>query len=170
MIISTNFYPFANPEDKAFFRRVALMRFPVCFTDKNPDKNLLNKLKKEVDGIFLWALEGLTQYFSEGLDQTVSMKKELNNYKKYIEPLTSFFTDSISITNREEDFVLVDDIVHAVEEYLEINDLRRMRKSEILNYFKRKGIEITQRRIKGERRRGFVGIELITFRDNDFPF
>ncbi len=70
LLIATNFYPYADPEDTAYFRRVAIMRFPVCFTDKQPDKHLAFKLKGKADGILTWMIEGLRQYLEEGLHPT----------------------------------------------------------------------------------------------------
>ena len=109
MLIATNFYPYANPEDKAYFRRVAIMRFPVCFTDGNPDKNLVEKLKNEADGILSWMVEGLSGYLEEGLLPTPNMEIEKERYKRFADPLSIFFEEYLEITD-QRDFVLSADM------------------------------------------------------------
>jgi len=58
LVICSNYYPFIDVEDKAFLRRVRLLRFPRNFSEDAPDLFLRDKLAKELSGILNWALEG----------------------------------------------------------------------------------------------------------------
>ena len=55
LLIATNFYPFAEVEDKAYFRRLPILRFPISFANENPDKDLKTKLASKLSGIAAWA-------------------------------------------------------------------------------------------------------------------
>ena len=98
------------------------------------------------------------------------MRSELRKYKQFVEPLTSFFEECIAVTGRDEDFLVIDDLVDAVTWYMQNEGRYTVGKVEIISYFRRKGFKSTQRRIERERRRGFVGITLETYRDDSLPF
>jgi putative DNA primase/helicase len=169
LLIATNFYPYANPEDKAYFRRVAIMRFPVCFTDKQPDKNLAQTLKGEADGILTWMIDGLRGYLEEGLYPTPSMLFEKEQYNRFADPLSIFFDEYLEATD-ERDFVMSRDMDAHFEKFQEIEQRRGITKEEMRKFLHRKGYERKQRRIGSDRFRGYVGLNLRIFRDDDIPF
>lgn len=84
LLFVTNFYPFIDVEDKAFLRRVRLLRFPKNFSENQPDLRLPEKLAKELPGVINWALQGFQLYQCEGLVPTASMIEELRRYNKFI--------------------------------------------------------------------------------------
>ena len=169
LLIATNFYPYADPEDNAFFRRIAIMRFPICFARENPDKHLLEKLKKEANGIVAWALEGLMLYKKEGLRETLSMICEKENYNKFIDPVSVFFEEYLRVTDIR-DFTPSDYMDEHFELFRKKEDARNATKSDLRLFLKSKGYVRKQRRLKGERIRGYEGLVLNHFRDEDLPF
>lgn len=170
LLVATNFYPFADPEDKAYFRRLAILRFPKSFANENPDKDLKSKLAAELPGIAAWAVEGYRIYLEEGLELTFSMHIELNKYRDFTDPLTGFFENCVQVTHRDTDFVATDDLVEAAVEYCRSEDRPYPDKHAVIRYMERRGLERIQRRLVHKRVRGFVGLRISMYEERDVPF
>ncbi|MFQ3348786.1 MAG: putative DNA primase/helicase [Paracoccaceae bacterium] len=97
LVVATNFYPYADVEDKAYFRRLAILRFPKSFAEANPDKDLKAKLASELPGIAVWAVAGYRAYLEHGLELTCSMHSELEKYRHFTDPLTGFFDNCMTV-------------------------------------------------------------------------
>ena len=93
LLFITNFYPFIDVEDKAFLRRVRILKFPKNFSENSPDLHLQEKINQELSGILNWAIEGYRLYKKEGLCPSPNMLEALENYKKFIDPLDGFFEE-----------------------------------------------------------------------------
>ena len=170
LLVATNFYPFADPEDKAFFRRLAILRFPKSFAHENPDKDLKSKLAAELPGIAAWAVEGYRAYLEEGLELTHSMHSELDKYRRFTDPLTGFFENCVQVTHRDTDFVATDDLVDTAVEYCRSEDRPHPDKHAVIRYMERRGLERIQRRSGNKRVRGFVGLRISMYEERDVPF
>jgi putative DNA primase/helicase len=170
LLVATNFYPFADPEDKAYFRRLAILRFPKSFADQNPDKELKSKLAAELPGIAAWAVEGYRAYLDEGLELTQSMHSELEKYRRFTDPLTGFFENCLQVTHRDDNFVATDDLVDAAAQYCQEEDRPKPDKSDVIRYMERRGLERVQRRVGFKRLRGFVGLRVVSYEERDVPF
>lgn len=145
------------------------MRFPVCFKDKQPDKHLAQTLRGEADGILTWMIDGLRGYLEEGLYPTPSMLFEKEQYKRFADPLSIFFDEYLEATD-ERDFVMSRDMDAHFEKFQEIEQRRGITKEEMRKFLHRKGFERKQKRIGSDRFRGYVGLNLRIFRDDDIPF
>ena len=170
LLVATNFYPFADPEDKAYFRRLAILRFPKSFADENPDKELKSKLASELPGIAVWAVEGYRAYLEEGLELTPSMRYELDKYRRFTDPLTGFFENCLEVTHRDKHFVPTDDLVDAAANYCRAEDRPHPAKSDVLRYMERRGLERVQRRVGNNKLRGFIGLRIVSYQERDVPF
>lgn len=170
LLVATNFYPFADPEDKAYFRRLAMLRFPNSFADENPDKELKRKLASELPGIAVWAVEGYRAYLEEGLELTPSMRYELDKYRRFTDPLTGFFENCLEVTHRDSHFVPTDDLVDAAAKYCRAEDRPHPAKSDVLRYMERRGLERVQRRVGNNKLRGFIGLRVVSYQERDVPF
>ena len=170
LLVATNFYPYADVEDKAYFRRLAILRFPKSFANENPDKELKSKLTSELPGIAVWAVDGYRAYFEEGLDLTSSTRGELDRYRRFTDPLTGFFENCLQVTHRDEHFVATNDLVDAAAEYCQEEDRPKPDKSEVIRYMERRGLERVQRRVGFKRLRGFVGLRVVSYEERDVPF
>ena len=117
LMFSCNEVP-ATPDDSdAFFERWIMVNFPNQFLDDDPktDKDLEEKLttQKELDGIFLWALEGL--------------KRLLNNKR---------FSGSRTIEDTRNEYTQASNPVKAfVEKYLEPSFDGSITKDEVFRLF-----------------------------------
>jgi P4 family phage/plasmid primase-like protien len=58
-MISMNEFPGIKDKTDAFYRRIIVLEYNNKFEGASDDKFLKKKLKKEMDGIFAWAIEGL---------------------------------------------------------------------------------------------------------------
>ncbi|MEW6425189.1 MAG: phage/plasmid primase, P4 family [Bacillota bacterium] len=59
LLFSCNRLPYSKDQTGAFYRRLIIIPFENVIPDDKVDKRLKEKLFREVDGIFSWALEGL---------------------------------------------------------------------------------------------------------------
>tara|TARA_B100000780_G_scaffold273607_1_gene237409 strand:+ start:457 stop:2619 length:2163 start_codon:yes stop_codon:yes gene_type:complete len=170
LLFVTNFYPFIDVEDKAFLRRVRLMRFPKNFSENEPDLRLPEKLSRELPGIINWALQGFQMYQSKGLDPTANMLEELVRYRKFINPLDGFYQDKVRVNNDITYFISTDKLFEEAVAYARAEDRGKVEKSQLVQYMRTKGHERTQRRIGKNRVRGYTKISIVEFTDSDLPF
>ena len=170
LLFVTNFYPFIDVEDKAFLRRVRLLRFPKNFSENKPDLRLPEKLQVELPGIINWALQGFQMYQSNGLQPTARMYEELGRYRKFIDPLDGFYEAKIGVTNDIANFIPTDELFDAAEAYTKGEDRAKIEKSQLVQYMRAKGHERIQRRIGKDRIRGYAKINIVEFRDENLPF
>lgn len=83
LIYALNNMPRVDDKTSAFFRRLLIVRFNRQFDDSIANKNLKYELLQELDGIFLWALEGLRNLWRRGyfaIDRI--MEAEIKEYKR----------------------------------------------------------------------------------------
>jgi len=80
---SFNHAPALNDQTESIWRRVRLIPFNETFSDKEriPMPVLLDKFKKELPGIFMWALDGLRKYKKHGLKSTGIIIEAVKNFK-----------------------------------------------------------------------------------------
>lgn len=104
------FCPFARPifavndlprvEDKsyAFYRRLLIVRYNRIFKDKEQNRMLKNELLGELDGIFLWMLEGLKSLEARGYFRIPRvMKKEIWEYQRENNNVIAFVEEKCEI-------------------------------------------------------------------------
>ena len=91
--MATNHKPVIRGTDLGIWRRVHMIPFKVIVAEENVDKKLTEKLLKELDGIFLWALEGLKMYHKEGLEMPSAVKQAVEEYKKEMDVVSRFLDE-----------------------------------------------------------------------------
>ena len=136
LLFVTNFYPFIDVEDKAFLRRVRLLRFPKNFSKNEPDLRLPEKLARELPSIINWALQGFQMYQRKGLDPTANMHEELVRYRKFIDPLDGFYEDKIVVTNDITCFIPTDTLFDKAKRYAMLEDRGKVEKSQLVQYMR----------------------------------
>jgi putative DNA primase/helicase len=83
LIFALNNMPRVDDKTAAFFRRLIILRFNRQFKEEDQDKDLKHKLEEELNGIFLWSLEGLERLRSRGrFELSDGMEKEINEYRR----------------------------------------------------------------------------------------
>lgn len=93
LLFSCNTIP-RNLGDKSegFYRRLILIRFDHAVPENIKDPNLLEKLRVEADGIFIFALEGLKRLINNNykFSETERNKRELEQYREESDNVLSF--------------------------------------------------------------------------------
>lgn len=93
LLFSCNNIP-RNLGDKSegFYRRLILIRFDHAVPEDIKDPNLLEKLRGEADGIFLFALEGLRRLIANNYKFSVTERniRELDQYREESDNVLSF--------------------------------------------------------------------------------
>ncbi len=96
LIFSCNSIP-ANYGDKSegFYRRLLIITFNRSVPEQDCDTNLLDKLRGEADGIFMFALEGLKRliYNNYKFSETQTNIDALQRYKEASDSVLSFVRD-----------------------------------------------------------------------------
>jgi P4 family phage/plasmid primase-like protien len=95
---SMNEIPIVKDRSYGLYRRLILIIFTVSFEGK-ADKQLFSKLEKESSGILNWLIRGYQLFKSEGLEQTVGMKKMLREHIEISNPVAAF-VESMVIQDR----------------------------------------------------------------------
>ncbi len=94
LVFAMNRMPQVKDTSHGFYRRLILVPFNRKFDGDDADKRLSDKLLAELDGIFLWALEGLDRlYRNDGFTEPQSSRKRLAGYKRANNPLVAFVED-----------------------------------------------------------------------------
>ncbi len=94
LIFALNNMPRVDDKTASFFRRLLILRFNKQFNDDSANKNLKYELLGELDGIFLWCLEGLRNLRKRGyfaIDD--GMKTEIDGYKRENNNVMMFVDD-----------------------------------------------------------------------------
>lgn len=98
LIFALNNLPRVDDKTSAFFRRLLIVRFDRQFSEKEQDKNLKFKLIEELNGIFIWCLEGLKRLRERGhFHIGESIKAEIIEYQKENNNILIFVEDSCSL-------------------------------------------------------------------------
>lgn len=87
-----NHKPAINGTDDGIWRRIHLVPFAVRIPEDERDKQLEDKLKKELSGILVWAVQGCLKWQSEGLrapqvvsDATSAYREEMDIVGAFLE-------------------------------------------------------------------------------------
>jgi len=105
LLFSCNTIP-RNLGDKSegFYRRLILIRFDHAVPENIKDPNLLDKLRTEADGIFLFALEGLKRLIRNNykFSETARNKAELQQYREESDSVLAFVKEDCETSDDYE--------------------------------------------------------------------
>jgi putative DNA primase/helicase len=94
ILFHTNDLPKLGAATDAVRRRIRQVEFRVKISEEQDDKGLPDKLKREANGIFRWALEGLRDYYAMGgLRAPKSVLDSSNKYVEEGDPVLQFLKD-----------------------------------------------------------------------------
>jgi putative DNA primase/helicase len=79
--LATNALPVIKGTDEGIWRRMKRVPFKVYIPDGKMDEKLGDKLRSEAPGILNWALEGLSDYLVNGLDEPECVTKATTEYR-----------------------------------------------------------------------------------------
>ncbi len=94
LLFSTNQRPRFVDRSSGLWRRMILVPFRVTIPEERQDKMLIDKLKSELAGIFLWAIDGLRRLRTNGrFTEPVICKEALDEYRIESNPCREFLQD-----------------------------------------------------------------------------
>ncbi len=88
--LATNHKPIIRGNDDGIWRRLPLIPFTMQIPIEKVDKNLKEKLMREIPGIFNWAVEGCLMWQKEGLNPPQSIQQATMEYRQEMDVIGSF--------------------------------------------------------------------------------
>ena len=93
IFLGTNHKPVIKGTDPAIWRRIRLVPFEVTIPEAERDKNLFQKLKKEAESIFAWAVKGCQLWRTYELGEPEEVKAATESYREEMDTLAEFIKD-----------------------------------------------------------------------------
>lgn len=102
LIFAMNTLPYVGDKTSAFYRRVLIIPYDKEFSIAEQNLTLAKELEEEIDGIFLWMLDGLKRLNSRGhFSEEKEMVDMLEEYKRDNNPILAFVEDHLVINKSE---------------------------------------------------------------------
>ncbi|MFW5497786.1 MULTISPECIES: DNA primase family protein [unclassified Maridesulfovibrio] len=109
LFLLTNHKPHAPADDFAFWERLQLVPFELSFVDRKPrapnerpmDKELGDKLKKELSGILAWLAQGCLEWQEQGLNPPAKILEATAEYRRDEDLLEEFLDDCCALDEEE---------------------------------------------------------------------
>jgi len=156
ILIASNYRPIIKGQDDGIWRRLRIIACELSLTDNQKDHYLEKALFKEIDGIFVWMLDGLKMFKNEGLDMTSRMYEDVQQFKKSEDIIGRFIDECLyrSIDKRVSSKKIY-------EIYCEWHGKYPMSFTEFLRKMESKGYVNKQQRMPdGGRMMGFKGLAI----------
>lgn len=96
--ISMNAFPGIKDKTDAFFRRIIVMEFKQQFEGERDDTTLKDRLMGELNGIFMWALEGLKRVLkNKAILQPEGVLQAKRRMRAWINPVITFADECLEL-------------------------------------------------------------------------
>jgi putative DNA primase/helicase len=103
-VIACNSLPRVTDMSRGFFNRLMLLKFNRVIPEELRDRSIVDKLRREIEGIMSWAIEGARRLYENGGEFTRSGVRSGNHeYREEQNPVNMFVTeccDSSTKTSR----------------------------------------------------------------------
>jgi len=151
LIFSANELPSTKDHSEGWYRRLMIVRFPNSFkkSDPNYDPHLKEKLIDEIDGIFLWALEGLQRLSKNGrFTNSQKMEEAKDQYKRENDSVKAFENDCIERMEEDttDNTITKADLYKDYKHYAEESGLQPVSRKKFSRKFKELGYKEARRR------------------------
>ncbi len=139
LIFAANDLPASTDKSHGYFRRLIILKFNNTFEGEKKDKDLIEILYKEIDGIFVWMIDGLNRLRGNGdFTPAESSQIELESYREKNNNVVQFINDQCELS---EDFNIKYDKLYSVyKQYCQDSGnnpfTKRNFKDEVLKNFK----------------------------------
>jgi putative DNA primase/helicase len=97
IVLATNHKPTIRGTDNAIWRRVRLVPFSITIPEKEQDKSLPQKLRRELPGILAWAVRGCLKWLQQGLGQPAEVIAAMQAYREEMDVLGGFLKDKCHV-------------------------------------------------------------------------
>lgn len=142
-LIGSNFFPiFEDDKGTHIVERLVLIpcRHTVPKEDRDPE--MLDKLLKEKEGIFMWAMEGLFRFINNGMQfsECVSSDNLTNEYRSRYDTLYDFISQECVMTLKNCDTIKKADFEAEYFTFCNENDLHPLSKKNIQSRLESYGV------------------------------
>jgi putative DNA primase/helicase len=162
ILFSANEFILTKDRTHGFYRRFDILRFNRIFKLNEQKPDLLQELKKEVPGIFNWALKGLERLSQQKWIMTKSAYMEdcHNEFKRATNPLQLFIEEECVV----EGNAIVDsnEFRSSYKQYCEDKGYKPLSDNKLGQDLKRLGINKTRIRTEEGRINLYEGIQLLS--------
>ena len=100
--MTTNHKPIIRGTDDGIWRRLAIIPFTKQIPLDKVEKNLTNKLKRELPAILNWALEGHLKWRSFGLQEPKIVRDQRSDYRKEMDVIECFIDDCCEVGKEKQ--------------------------------------------------------------------
>lgn len=156
LMFAGNHRPGLRHVDEAMRRRINLVPFRVTIPPDQRDPSLPEKLRAELPGILLWALEGCIEWQENGLQPPASVREATDDYLSDEDTLEQWLEETI--TSDAGGFVRVADLHGSYQTWAKTYGERFMGIKRFSQVIQDRGY--VRGRHPKDRARGFVGISL----------
>jgi putative DNA primase/helicase len=127
LVFAMNNLPRVDDKTNAFFNRLLIIRFQREFSENEQNKTLYLELVKELDGIFLWALEGLKNLEKRGyFERNEEMEALIRDYRRENNNVLVFVDEECALDPDNE--VEKDVLYNAYKNFCQDNGYRSLSK------------------------------------------
>lgn len=99
--MATNHKPIIRGTDDGIWRRLVIIPFTVQIPEDKVDKKLRQKLKRELNAILHWAVEGFLKWQREGLKEPEVIKAQREDYRLEMDVVQSFINECCIVDQNE---------------------------------------------------------------------
>ena len=164
LFIDSNFRPKVKANDKAAWERLRPVPFDVVILDEKIDRELLAKLKGEVEGILSWLVEGCLKWRREGLSQPEEIQQSNKAWREENDQFTDFLSERCTLNPDAADLYCgKTDLMTAYRSWAKDNgEQHTLSRNEVYGRIEQAGCsESTKKSVTtGKRQRVFLGIGL----------
>lgn len=160
LFINCNYLPIINDNTVFASGRINVITFNKHFKEEEQDKTLKDKLKTEdeISGIFNWCLEGLKQFYEEGLITPKEIELATAEYEMKNDKVAIFLKQALVKSKQNVTFA---DVFKKYCSWCENNEQPPLSKTEFKENLKGRGIFKKQGTVDGKTRQNIVvGYEL----------
>jgi len=138
IFLAVNNKPIIRGTDLAIWRRIHLILFDVTIPTEQQDKDLLEKLKKELPGVLNWAVEGCLRWQGEGLGNPIPIEKATNKYRDEMDPVGRFLKDCCILDSKQR--VIKRQFYNSYTEWCESNGEEQLNQFNLRQHLTKHGI------------------------------
>ena len=162
ILFSANEFIPTKDRTHGFYRRFDILRFNRIFKTEEQKPDLLQELKKEVPGIFNWALEGLERLSQQKWIMTKSAYMEdcHNEFRRATNPLQLFIEEECVVD--ADATVDANELRRSYKQYCEDKGYKVLSDSKLGQELKRHGMNKTRVRTEEGRIIIYEGIQLLS--------
>lgn len=100
--IAANHKPRISGTDEAIWRRIHLVPFDVIIPPTERDRNLIEKLTKELPGILAWAVDGYREWHRIGLRPPPEVTNATNDYRADMDLIGEFLSENCVVDDARQ--------------------------------------------------------------------